>query len=267
NWDCDIEYNAFLSSCGGQVQIPADYGVNRATIKLNKKCNINDNTLAILNNWWSQATKEDLSAGAVYKDQTQKEFGVMVNGATKGFACSYSNCGGSNGELLCLYSAKPAGGGNLYTKAAGAVCNACPAGTDPCIGSLCTPKVYEPEPGIPDPKAEPQPACTTSNPSDDGMTHDMQMTARDMANYYRNLVATGWAEDKKGYAPTAKAMNALEYECNDAGKDAKTEAAKCTAASYTPTPGYVLSSYKVRNLDLPRAEVLKELSKKSLTRV
>ncbi|RCN47198.1 hypothetical protein ANCCAN_06776 [Ancylostoma caninum] len=41
------------------------------------------------------------------------------------------------------------------------------------------------------------------------MTYDMQITARDMANYYRNLVATGWAQDKNGYAPTAKIMNAL----------------------------------------------------------
>ncbi|EPB71063.1 hypothetical protein ANCCEY_09855 [Ancylostoma ceylanicum] len=41
------------------------------------------------------------------------------------------------------------------------------------------------------------------------MTYDMQITARNMANYYRNLVATGWARDKNGYAPTAKSMNAL----------------------------------------------------------
>ncbi|EYC12052.1 hypothetical protein Y032_0048g1585 [Ancylostoma ceylanicum] len=95
------------------------------------------------------------------------------------------------------------------------------------------------------------------NPGVDGMTHDMQITAMDMANYYRNLVATGWAQDKKDYAPPAKNMNALEYDCDTAGVGAKVEAAKCTAASYTPTPGYVLSSYKAK-LDIPRVEVLRK---------
>ncbi|EYC12186.1 hypothetical protein Y032_0048g1656 [Ancylostoma ceylanicum] len=255
NWDCDIENNAFLSSCGGTAAtIPAAYASNKASIKINKKCSsIKDETMTVLKNWWSQATAEDLSAGAVYKDQTQKEFGIMVFGETTGFACSYSSCDASNAELLCLYNkAAPNPNAQLYAEANGDVCDACPAATDPCTAYLCKPKVY-----ALDTNAKPQPACTNKNPPDDGMTYDMQMMARDMANYYRNLIATGWAHQKSGYAPTSKAMNSLIYDCDNAGKDAKTEAAKCTAASYTPTNGYVLSSYKA-NYDLPREEVLRQ---------
>ncbi|EPB71060.1 SCP-like protein [Ancylostoma ceylanicum] len=90
------------------------------------------------------------------------------------------------------------------------------------------------------------------------MTYDMQVTAKDMANYYRNLVATGWAQDKNGYAPTAKAMNALEYDCDTAGAHAQTQADFCAAASYNPNAGYVLSSYKTKNYNLPEDEVLRQ---------
>ncbi|RCN29704.1 SCP-like protein [Ancylostoma caninum] len=218
---------------------------------MNKKCEIDDATMTVLKDWYGQAKADDLSAGAVYKDQTQKEFGIMVLSAAKGFACSYSNCGGSDGELLCLYNkAAPAPNADLYTEAQGDVCDACPA-DDPCTAYTCKPKLYEL-----DTNANPQPMC--ANPGDDGMTYDMQMTARNMANYYRNLVATGWAQDKNGYAPTAKDMNALVYDCDAAGADAKTEAANCMAASYTPTQGYVLNSYKTNNYHLPREEVLKQ---------
>ncbi|RCN27479.1 hypothetical protein ANCCAN_26786 [Ancylostoma caninum] len=59
--------------------------------------------MAVLKKWYDQATAVDLSAGAVYDEQNQKEFGIMVYGETTGFACSYSKCG-SDGKLLCLYN-------------------------------------------------------------------------------------------------------------------------------------------------------------------
>ncbi|EYC12048.1 hypothetical protein Y032_0048g1585 [Ancylostoma ceylanicum] len=141
NWDCDIENNAFLSSCNGQMPIPLDYGVNKGTFKMNKKCNINDNTMAVLKGWWDQATAADLSQNSKFDETKQKEFGAMAYGEAKGFACSYSNCGGSTGELLCLYSAKAQAAPNnpLYTE--GNVCADCPA-DDPCTSFLCTPKTY-----------------------------------------------------------------------------------------------------------------------------
>ncbi|EYC12046.1 hypothetical protein Y032_0048g1585 [Ancylostoma ceylanicum] len=108
---------------------------------MNKKCNINDNTMAVLKGWWDQATAADLSQNSKFDETKQKEFGAMAYGEAKGFACSYSNCGGSTGELLCLYSAKAQAAPNnpLYTE--GNVCADCPA-DDPCTSFLCTPKTY-----------------------------------------------------------------------------------------------------------------------------
>ncbi|KAL6729079.1 hypothetical protein Aduo_000167 [Ancylostoma duodenale] len=252
NWDCDIENNAFLSTCDQTtVPIPAAYAANSGTFKMSgQKCNVKDNTMAVLKNWYDQATAVDLSGGAVYNDQKQKEFGIMVFGETTGFACSYSKCG-SDGKLLCLYNKQaPQNAGNLYDTPTADICDKCPQDA-PCTAWICKPNKY-----TLDTNANPQPKCT--NAGDDGMTYDMQMTARDMANYYRSLDATGWAQDKNGYAPTAKAMNALNYDCDDAGKNAKTEAAKCTATSYTPSAGYVLNSYKTNDYTLPREEVLKQ---------
>ncbi|KAL6729082.1 hypothetical protein Aduo_000169 [Ancylostoma duodenale] len=256
NWDCNIENNAFLSSCNGQVQIPTDYGVNKAPINMNKKCNIKDATMTVLKGWWDQALAADLSQNTKYDEILQKEFGVMANGATTGFACSYSNCGGNTGELLCLYNKKPAAAPNnkLYTEAQGDICDACQAATDPCIAYLCTPKVY-----TPNTKANPQPMCTNpGNPGTDKMTYDMQITARDMANYYRSLVATGWAQDKDSYAPTAKTMNALVYDCDTIGAGSQAQADNCAAASYNPAGGSVLNSYKTDNYNLPDEQVLRQ---------
>ncbi|EPB71058.1 hypothetical protein ANCCEY_09850 [Ancylostoma ceylanicum] len=104
NWDCDMENNAFLSTCDQTVQIPQAYASNSATFQITgKKCDINQNTMAVLKGWSDQAVAVDLSGGAVYNVQNQKEFGIMVFGETTGFACSYSQCG-NDGKLLCLYN-------------------------------------------------------------------------------------------------------------------------------------------------------------------
>ncbi|EYC30523.1 hypothetical protein Y032_0005g2695 [Ancylostoma ceylanicum] len=62
----------------------------------------------------------------------------------------------------------------------------------------------------------------------DGLTDDMTTTALNIHNYYRRVIATGWAEDKKaGYAPRAAKMNALAYECKTFGKDALDKITNC----------------------------------------
>ncbi|EYC12184.1 hypothetical protein Y032_0048g1655 [Ancylostoma ceylanicum] len=251
NWDCDMENNAFLSTCDQTVQIPQAYASNSATFQITgKKCDINQNTMAVLKGWSDQAVAVDLSGGAVYNVQNQKEFGIMVFGETTGFACSYSQCG-NDGKLLCLYNKQaPQNGNQLYDTPTADICDKCPADA-PCTAWICKTKEY-----TLDTNANPQPMC--ANPGDDGMTHDMQVTAMDMANYYRSLGATGWALDKNGYAPTAKDMNALKYDCDTVGKDAKIEADKCTATSYTPTGGYVLNFYKSDDYTMPREEVLRK---------
>ncbi|KIH57408.1 hypothetical protein ANCDUO_12400 [Ancylostoma duodenale] len=75
----------------------------------------------------------------------------------------------------------PQNGDKLYESQQG-VCGQCPQGTT-CVASLCRSDKYEP-----DLKANPLPDCPNPQPGrlgDDKMTYDMQMTARDMANYYR----------------------------------------------------------------------------------
>ncbi|RCN35020.1 SCP-like protein [Ancylostoma caninum] len=174
----------------------------------------------------------------------------MVNGETSGFACSYSNCGGS-GKLLCLYNKAPTNNQPLYTSN-NPTCQDCPQGTTTCVNWLCQSTPYTPATD-----ANPQPSCT-QNPGADKMTYEMQITARDMANYYRNLVATGWAKDKNGYTPTAKAMNALEYDCDTLGEDAQKLADDCAATSYASGIGMQLSYYKTRDLMLTEEQVLEK---------
>ncbi|KAL6730421.1 hypothetical protein Aduo_001399 [Ancylostoma duodenale] len=57
----------------------------------------------------------------------------------------------------------------------------------------------------------PKRACAAQ----DGLSNDLQDIAVDMHNYYRRLVATGWDPTNDGYAPRAKAMLGLNYECGD----------------------------------------------------
>ncbi|EYC12065.1 hypothetical protein Y032_0048g1591 [Ancylostoma ceylanicum] len=113
---------------------------------------------------------------------------------------------------------------------------------------------------ITDLKANPLPVCPNPQPGqlgDDEMTYDMQITAMDMANYYRNLVATGWAKGRNVYAPTAKDMKALVYDCAVAGKDAK-DIIDCANPSYNSKVGLSVSTYTTKNLKLSEEELLKQ---------
>ncbi|RCN50384.1 hypothetical protein ANCCAN_03610 [Ancylostoma caninum] len=77
---------------------------------------------------------------------------------------------------------------------------------------------------------------------EDGMTYDMQTIALNAHNYYRRLTATGWAQDSKGYAPRAKKMQALKYDCTNAGAESKNQAHDCTKiGQYTAKAGYSLN--------------------------
>ncbi|KAL6729130.1 hypothetical protein Aduo_000213 [Ancylostoma duodenale] len=254
-WDCNIENNAFLSTCGN-TPIPQDFAANSATLSMSgKKCDITENTMTILKKWDSQATAADLSQAPNYDEQKQKEFGIMITGETTGFACSYSDCG-SGGKLLCLYNKAPANGQPLYDSAH-PTCQACPQPPDTnCVNWLCQTITY-----IPDVDANPRPECTNLQPGllgDDEMTYDMQVTAKDMVNYYRNLVATGWAKSKSGYTPTAKAMNALVYDCDTLGAEAKYLATDCTSNSYTSKIGMAVNYHKVKDLTLSEEQVLEK---------
>ncbi|RCN29048.1 SCP-like protein [Ancylostoma caninum] len=98
--------------------------------------------------------------------------------------------------------------------------------------------------------------CTGQNKDD--MTYDMQITAQNMVNYYRRLVASGWAKDKNDYAPTATKMTPVAYDCDNIGKESQKLADNCDAQTYTPTGALALSYHKLNELNIPPAEFLEK---------
>ncbi|VDN23711.1 unnamed protein product [Cylicostephanus goldi] len=80
-WDCDMERAANLFICN-KIDLPDTYGV----IFLNKfvidACDLNCTqmrTKQVLQNWWNQAKKVDLSVDVLYDVKTIKEFGMVSN--------------------------------------------------------------------------------------------------------------------------------------------------------------------------------------------
>ncbi|RCN45874.1 SCP-like protein [Ancylostoma caninum] len=95
------------------------------------------------------------------------------------------------------------------------------------------------------------------------MTADLHTIAVRMHNYYRRLVATGWAKDKKiGYAPTAKNMLELKYvDCTPAdtlAAETKTKVTGCPSTAPQASTGHSLNYYYVNRYDIPREQLLHE---------
>ncbi|KAL6737521.1 hypothetical protein Aduo_011155 [Ancylostoma duodenale] len=106
--------------------------------------------------------------------------------------------------LLCLYNqvAPATAGTDLYSVSAAKPPVLCETCQPTCIKGLCHPD-YTPVV----PKSTLCPTCRT------GMTDDLRHTYVDIHNYYRRLLATGWAEDKQiKYAPRAKKMMELNFD-------------------------------------------------------
>ncbi|RCN47162.1 SCP-like protein [Ancylostoma caninum] len=253
-WDCNIEYNAYLINCEPtKAGLPQDYGKISANINLGGKCTDPEGTTrTVLQNLWNEVKLKDLSANPAIDPATQENFGIMANGPTTGFACTYNKKCSNN--LVCLYNKEPSTNNQanvLYETVADAadICNGCD-----CVNHLCTQNPYK----LAD-DTYPLSLCSNPQQSDDGMTNEMQATAEDMVNYYRRLVGSGWAPDKNGYALPAKKMIAVGYDCDtaDIGTKTKTLAATCQAP-YAPTAGYSVSYYEERNLTKTRLEVLRE---------
>ncbi|KAK6727988.1 hypothetical protein RB195_005568 [Necator americanus] len=250
-WDCNIEEVAYAYSCDRTAVNPA-YGVVEADISLGgSPCNITAKTHTLLQKWWDEAKTTDLSQNVQYVDAI-KNFGIMANAKAKGFACTYNKC--PNGaKFVCVYDQKLVVNNpqnSVYTVAGndGEACDSCAQDQATCVGYLCT-KTYDSTATLPATK------CT--QPNDDGMTLDLQTTAQDMLNYYRRALATGWGTDKNGYAPPAKQINKLTYDCDTLGSHAKL-VMNCNVPVYTPLPGNSLSYYKVDNPFASHKDVLTE---------
>ncbi|KIH57283.1 SCP-like protein [Ancylostoma duodenale] len=133
--------------------------------------------------------------------------------------------------------------------------NACECGQNVnCIAYLCQ-TASTPVEDIP------ERACT----AEDGMNGDLEAIATNMHNYYRRLSATGWAKDAKDdYAPLAKAMPALKYDCTTgADKIAQKTKALVTDCPTSVTPNIAghAANYYLSTHDKPREEVLQETIK------
>ncbi|RCN47193.1 SCP-like protein [Ancylostoma caninum] len=67
------------------------------------------------------------------------------------------------------------------------------------------------------------------------MTDEMEKTAENMHNYYRRLIATGWAEDPKSiYAPRASKMNYVKFDCDNLAAPMKAAINKCQVPAEAP---------------------------------
>ncbi|EYC35067.1 hypothetical protein Y032_1162g3714 [Ancylostoma ceylanicum] len=129
----------------------------------------------------------------------------MANSKTNGIGCSYNWC---TGQLfsVCVYNQDGSAATNLYTNGAdGETCATCPAGST-CVEGLCDVALT--------PEAPTSTICTNAANTDaKWITDDFRKTAVGMHNYYRRLLATGWAEDKKlGYAKWAASLPELASE-------------------------------------------------------
>ncbi|KIH53224.1 SCP-like protein, partial [Ancylostoma duodenale] len=248
NWDCNLENNAFVRNCNNKVGFWPAFSEISAPIKLTgKACEIKKETKITLNKLWNEVKAVDLTAGPFYSNTTIKDFGIMAYWPTTGFACTYNKECSDN--LLCLYNRNPANNAFLYNP--GSECSAnsgCPNGISTCVDYLCKldKKYVATELTLP----------WYCPPGTDGLTFDQQNTARNMVNYYRRLVGTGWAKDKSGYAPIAKALSSVVYLCPTIGNATKQIADKCGDPPYTATHGHTLSYHIIRKVNVdPKAAI------------
>ncbi|RCN28759.1 SCP-like protein [Ancylostoma caninum] len=86
------------------------------------------------------------------------------------------------------------------------ICASCTRPTD-CINALCN----EPSPAVVPTGTQ----CQQNQNTKTLMTDELRDQALNMHNYYRRLLASGWAKDAKLiYAKPSSAMPALTYDCN-----------------------------------------------------
>ncbi|EYB99908.1 hypothetical protein Y032_0119g835 [Ancylostoma ceylanicum] len=271
-WDCGLEHNVWLYLCNSSTPVDPFYTKNNKTTIKTKgtPCNVTANTLDVLKTFAKESEAVDLSGQNPKRSDEIANFALvsanccgvvptkgcelfqMIAEAAKSFACSYQKCSGSSEtSFLCLYNTLLVADNQTYesTTDKAQICEKCAAnGNDPkCIEYLCQYEYTLVE------DVYPYVYCY-----DDYMTRDMQDTAIYMHNYYRKLVATGWAKDRNEYVPRAKNMNALTYACNTIGQDAA-HLVNCTARQYNPKTGYSLNykefSYKVTPADALREAI------------
>ncbi|EYB96400.1 hypothetical protein Y032_0151g2847 [Ancylostoma ceylanicum] len=181
----------------------------------------------------------------------------MATGNTTGFGCTYALCNDKpKGVFVCVYDDKamyPNPVNRIIYEAAaneGEICSSC----KDCVNRLC--------------QVTHTPVTLPTTCQDDKLTQDSHDTALWMHNYYRKLLASGWAKDKKsesGYAPTAKKMLALTYDCDPAGNNGAKETYalidSCPRKDPQPTNGYSLNFLRLKNYTVSEQDALKHAIK------
>ncbi|EPB66062.1 SCP-like protein [Ancylostoma ceylanicum] len=262
-WDCATEAKARdgVAGCGNPAPTaPTDYGMLEAKIPTKKTCDATALVDTTLKKLFKDGAKKQASNAfdAANKDFNQVSLLRMATNlhmayeATTAIGCSYKRCG-SELNLLCFYNKDPATIAPPLTKIyeeTNTLCDGCnggPAGANDCVEALCKGS---------QPAALNEPTMCTAQASKLLMTDDLRKMAWNLHDYYRRLLATGWAEDGKiKYAKPAAAMPKLEYSCEMEEKIAPATNA-CdgkTAALTEPNNVAILNT-----LALTREEALKQ---------
>ncbi|KAL6733755.1 hypothetical protein Aduo_004376 [Ancylostoma duodenale] len=183
-----------------QPQLPG-YGIPGVlsaseTIKADFDCN--EAAGAMIEKLWKNGAKIQNDT----KIQNNNDaFTQMAFDYSSGFACTQQVCG-KKYYLLCFYQRNALGYKTLY-KSGNSLDDLCSGCRPKCEDALCR----EPLSPLSD-KASSKVCAGCSKELKD----DFRLTAVYMHNYYRRLLATGWAKDKQiQYAKPAKAMNELVY--------------------------------------------------------
>ncbi|KAL6744484.1 hypothetical protein Aduo_017413 [Ancylostoma duodenale] len=258
NWDCNMEMlvDENIEKCSAPAAPPQNtYAMTSAEIPIRGECNAINLVEDKLKTWWKEGAGE-MTDNNVKADNP---FAQMANAVTDGFACSYRRCQGKL-FLLCFYNQKAKAAGNaLYQAVAQAgdpPCGNCPVYPTnppgqkvPCVEALCQFPLTEAK--------IPSTVCGSGAQACVGeFSDEFRLAALDMHNYYRRLLATGWAKDKQiTYARPGVKMIELEYNKGLEDK-AITNANKCptTAAGGPGESVWVVSGGN--NYEMPHLEAI-----------
>ncbi|KAL6724605.1 hypothetical protein Aduo_019478 [Ancylostoma duodenale] len=220
-WDCNLEEMAYesLKSLMSSCEVPRDsisFPYQTMQVRFQRKnCNITSQTKIILYGWWEQIKNETVRYLGNNNDEpsipTALQFAVMATATTPAFACTYNFCNNMpKGIMVCIYDDRTANvsiANRIIYQPAADKSQTCDACSKNCTEYLC--KVIH------------TPVTLNTTCADDKLTQDSNNAALWMHNYYRRLLASGWAKDKKsksGYAPPGKQMKKLEYDCSSTEK-------------------------------------------------
>ncbi|EYB96383.1 hypothetical protein Y032_0151g2841 [Ancylostoma ceylanicum] len=282
NWDCNLEeiaYQAMGGKCATLDLLTFPYVPLQVQLDTNKCRNVTSQMKLNLFGWWTEVEHYDMKNKTKYDDERIRDFAQMAYGAATGFGCTYDACKPKT-KFVCLFSTKCVYLSALHvqmtilicsfcnyflsiyinmdiydpTWTESEICNACAAN---CTDRLCPQTPYTP-------------VTINATCKDDKLTQDSNNAALWMHNYYRKLLASGWAKDpksKSGYAPPGKQMKALEYDCSNATGTSVAEqtykAIENCQQTGTPnaTPGYSMNFLRINDHKISEQDALKQAIK------